>query len=263
MSGVTGDEPLVRVFVLQGMDAAMAVEWLHVNAPVEGVLEEADALVVWLPCELPQLPKGFEVTVSERKVSAEDYHVTGLENDAAIIVADDLLVRPPWVDCPEGFSGVELIVPRGGAFGSGEHDSTKAALVIMHRNWSAVTSMADVGVGSGILALYASVRGCDRIEACDIDKPSVAAARELLPEASIYVGGAELMQPCDLVVANMTGTELHESWTSILSVWTRQNDLILSGMRAHEVDGLVGRIPGVEVDRETFGAFTAVRFAAN
>ena len=44
MSGVTGDEPLVRVFVLQGMDAAMAVEWLHVNAPVEGVLEEADAL---------------------------------------------------------------------------------------------------------------------------------------------------------------------------------------------------------------------------
>ena len=127
-----------------------------------------------------------------------------------------------------------------------------------------VISMGSCANGGGYYHYsYAVVRGCDRIEACDIDKPSVAAARELLPEASIYVGGAELMQPCDLVVANMTGTELHESWASILSVWTRQNDLILSGMRAHEVDGLVGRIPGVEVDRETFGAFTAVRFAAN
>jgi ribosomal protein L11 methylase PrmA len=263
VSDTAGEAPLVRAFVLQGNDAAMAVEWLHVHAQVEGVLEEPDALVVWLPCELPQLPKGLQVTVQERIVRAEDYHVTGLENDTVIVVTEDLLVRPPWVECPEGFAGTELIVPRGGAFGSGEHDSTKAALVVMHRSWDAVASMADVGAGSGILALYANVRGCERIEACDIDEPSVIAARELLPEASIYVGGAERMRPCDLVVANMTGAELRGSLNSILSIWTRENDLILSGMRAPEVDDLVARVPGREVDRETLGAFTAVRFAAN
>ena len=71
------------------------------------------------------------------------------------------------------------------------------------------------------------------------------------------------MRPCDLVVANMTGAELRGSLNSILSIWTRENDLILSGMRAPEVDDLVARVPGREVDRETLGAFTAVRFAAN
>ncbi|MFT4511549.1 MAG: ribosomal protein L11 methylase PrmA [Planctomycetota bacterium] len=240
----------------------MAVEWLHVHAQVEGVLEEQDAFVVWLPGALPELPSGLKATVEERIVRAEDYHVTGLEDDEAIVVSEDLLVRPPWVERPEGFAGTELIVPRGGAFGSGEHDSTKAALVIMHRGWSAPVSVADVGTGSGILALYANVRGCERIEACDIDEPSVVAARELLPKASVYVGGASTMRPCDLIVANMTGTELRGSMTAILSTWTQANDLILSGMRAHEVDDLVASVPAREVDRETLGAFTAVRFTA-
>ena len=209
----------MRAFVLQGRDAAMAVEWLHVRADVQGVLEEADALVVWLPGALPALPAGF--------------------------------------------AGTELIVPRGGAFGSGEHDSTKAALVLIHRGWSRPVSMADVGTGSGILALYAKVRGCEHIEACDIDEPSVLAARELLPEAMVHIGGAECLQPCALVVANMTGAELTGSLTAILSIWTREQDLILSGMRAPEVDALVASVPARVVDRETLGAFTAVRFTAN
>lgn len=253
----------MRAFVLQGPDSEIAVEWLHVHAQVEGVLEEPDALVVWLPGALPDLPGDLQVTVEERIVRAEDYHVTGLENDTAIVVTEDLLVRPPWVERPPGFKGTELIVPRGGAFGSGEHDSTKAALVILHRGWSPAASMADVGTGSGILALYASVRGCERIEACDIDEPSVVAARELLPDANVHVGGAERMQSCDLVVANMTGAELRGSLAAILLTWTRANGLILSGMRAPEVDDLVASVPGREVDRETLGAFTAVRFVAD
>ena len=57
MSDSAGTAPLVRAFVLQGPGAAMAVEWLHVHAQVEGVLEEQDAFVVWLPGALPELPR--------------------------------------------------------------------------------------------------------------------------------------------------------------------------------------------------------------
>ena len=53
------------------------------------------------------------------------------------------------------------------------------------------------------------------------------------------------------------------SLTAILSIWTREQDLILSGMRAPEVDALVASVPARVVDRETLGAFTAVRFTAN
>ena len=254
------ETPNWRAFVLGGPDAAVAVEWLHVYGEVHGVLEEADAFVVWMPSEMPQLPAVMRVTCEERVVRPEDYTVTGLEHDVAIHVPVDLVVRPPWVDRPEGFSGVELVVPRGGAFGSGEHDSTKAALKVLHRGWSSPDSVADVGTGSGILALYASVRGCQRIEGCDIDQPSIVAARELLPEATFYVGGAELMAPSDLVVANMTGAELTGSLSAILSIWTRKSSLVLSGMRVEEVASLVAAVPGARADSESLGDFTAVRF---
>lgn len=257
------ETPNWRAFVLGGPDAEVAVEWLHVYGEVHGVLEEVDSFVVWMPGAMPELPAVMRVTCEERVVRPEDYTVTGLEHDIAIYVSADLVVRPPWVDRPVGFSGVELVVPRGGAFGSGEHDSTKAALKVMHRGWSSPDSVADVGTGSGILALYASVRGCQRIAGCDIDQPSIVAARELLPEAILHVGGAELIAPSDLVVANMTGAELAGSLPAILSIWTRKNSLILSGMRADEVASLIAAVPALRVDSESLGDFTAVRFASD
>ena len=121
------DPAAVRVYVLTGADAAMALDWLHVHADLQGVMEEDLAITVWLAGELPTLPFA-DLAVRELPVDATQPPVTGLEQDTAILVAGDLLVRPPWVERPAGFAGIELLVPRGNAFGSGEHASTQAAL---------------------------------------------------------------------------------------------------------------------------------------
>ncbi|MEZ6037565.1 MAG: 50S ribosomal protein L11 methyltransferase [Planctomycetota bacterium] len=258
------EQPL-RCFALSGPGAEAALDWLQVHAALEGVLEEGElaqggAIVVWLHGALPALPDPA-VTVTERVIRAEDYEVTGLENDAPIPVDDGLLVRPPWVARPADFSGIELVVPRGNAFGSGEHDSTKAALRVLHRTWRPVASVADVGTGSGILLAYAAARGVTALSGCDIDAPAVASARELLPQATLLVGGPDLLAPAELVVANMTGDELHAALDAILGLWLRVGALVLGGMRAPEVDGLLARVPARPVHRETLGAFTAVAFA--
>ncbi|MFN9706552.1 MAG: 50S ribosomal protein L11 methyltransferase, partial [Planctomycetota bacterium] len=143
-----------RVYELRGPDAAAALDWLHVHADVQGALEGDDALTVWLAGPLPALPFGG-VAVRELAADPQAAAITGLEADRPIVVADDLLVRPPWVERPADFVGVELVVPRGGAFGSGEHGSTQAALRCLHAMWDAPPTFADVGTGSGILALYA------------------------------------------------------------------------------------------------------------
>ena len=249
-----------QAFALRGPGADDALAFLHVHADVQGTLEEPDAHVVWLVGEMPPLPDALVVEVEPRVVVDEDFSITGLENDAAILVTDDLLVRPPWVERPDGFDGVELVVPRGGAFGSGEHGSTQAALLLLHRTWQGPESLADVGCGSGILALYAQVRGVARLEACDIDRPSVVAAYTLLPGAHVEVGGPTSLAPCEQVVANMTGTELGAALPEILALWLGPAPLVLGGMRAHEVDGLVQRVACPEIQRVTVGDFTAVAF---
>jgi ribosomal protein L11 methyltransferase len=249
----------MRAYELRGKDAAEALDWLHVHADLLGALEADDAITVWLDGALPALPFA-DVTVRELAVDPAAAAVTGLEHDAPITVAADLLVRPPWVERPAGFRGVELVVPRGGAFGSGEHGSTQAALRCLHALWDGPPSFADIGTGSGILALYASVRGCGRIHACDVDPACVAAARELLPAADVQLGGAELMPVVDGLVANMTAAELSASMTHLLRAWSGRHVLVLSGMRAHEVATIAAAIPARVAHTEVVGDFTALGY---
>jgi hypothetical protein len=251
------DGESVRVFELRGERAAEALDWLHVHADVRGVLEGDDTITVWLGQALPALPQ-VGLHVRELPVDAAAAAITGLEADAPIFVEPDLLVRPPWVARPAGFTGIELLLPRGGAFGSGEHGSTQAALRCLHAMWDAPASFGDVGTGSGILLLYAAVRGCRRLAGCDIDAASVAAARELLPAATIHLGDAAAMPPCDGLVANMTAAELTASMPAIRRCWTGRASLVLSGMRATEVDAVAALLPQPVVHTTTVGAFTAI-----
>jgi len=255
MSGDSG----MRAFVVRGAAIAEALDWLHVHADLQGVLEQDDAITVWLEGDLPRPPLAGLV-IEELAIDPADQSITGLERDTAILVADDLLVRPPWVERPVGFHGLELVVPRGGAFGSGEHDSTQAALRCLHRVWDAPLSFADVGTGSGILLLYAQQRGCRVLAGCDIDAASVDAARELLPSAALHLGGPAGLPRCDGVVANMTGSELTAAMPAILRCWTGRNALVLSGLRAHEVEPVAVLVPARLGHREVVGAFTSVAY---
>lgn len=253
------DSPSLRVLELRGAAAAQALDWLHVHADVQGVLENDDAITVWLAGPLPAIPHR-PLCVRELPLDPAGALVTGLEHDAPILVAPDLLVRPPWVERPPDFAGIELLVPRGGAFGSGEHASTQAALRCLHARWNAPATFGDVGTGSGILALYATVRGCRQVAACDIDPAAVAAAQELLPAAKIVLGGADRMPPCDALVANMTAAELAGAMPAIRQCWTGRSWLVLSGLREHEVAAVVALVPRPVAHRETLLPFTAVGY---
>ena len=256
------DPTQLRGYRLRGDDREQALAWLQVHADVRGVLEESDALWVWLDGELPRLPPLRDLAVEPRGCEPGDLMHTGREHDAPIHVAPDLLVRPPWVARPADFTGIELVVPRGGAFGSGEHGSTQAALRCLHAVWPEPTpaSCADVGTGSGILALYAFVRGVARIGACDVDAAAVAAAAELLPHALVRCGGPAVLPPAELVVANLTAAELHGCLIEVWALWARRAPLVVSGLRAGEVAPLLAVVPAAELHRETVGAFTSIAF---
>lgn len=255
-------------YELAGPDLRVALDWLHVHVDVAGVVEAEDtaSAVVYLAGPLPELPFS---ALQVREVAVETTPRTGLEDDRAIVVADDLLVRPPWVERPTDFEGIELIVPRGNAFGSGEHDSTQAALVLLHELWNdqversskGPLSCADVGTGSGILLLYAATRGATGLQGCDIDPAAVKAAAELLPDATMRQGGAATLSPADCVIANMTGTELQSELTDILALWRGGGPLVLSGMRATEVDPIAAAVPHRVTRLVTRGAFTALGYA--
>lgn len=254
-------------FSLRGPDRAIALDRTLASAlELGGVWEQADSIDIWVPRD--QLPDLSDLDVTIEELPDEGRTWTGLEADTYVEVAEDLVVRPPWVEGPPGFGGDELVVPRGMAFGSGEHGSTRAALLVLReligqgRDLSDCSSVLDVGTGSGILALYAARRGVPSVAGCDVEIESVDAARELLPGAEILAGGPALFAPrtFDLVIANLDARQLGEALDAIVGCWNGTFALVLSGMKPHEVEGVISRLEWSPDLRIEDGDYVSVGF---
>jgi ribosomal protein L11 methyltransferase len=91
-----------------------------------------------------------------------------------------IVVRSPKQGEADDFP-YRLVLPAGAAFGTGEHATTAMSLRLLEqvtRTWSPGWSMADLGTGSGILALAAKRFGAKRVTAVDMDPIAISTAKE-------------------------------------------------------------------------------------
>jgi ribosomal protein L11 methyltransferase len=135
------------------------------------------------PGELPTLPEG------EAEVGGVRVRVTGepVPDDWAerwkrfhvpLLVAGKLYVRPPWEE-PAIRPGVaEVVIDPGQAFGTGTHPTTRMCLELMLSLPEAAGSFADLGCGSGVLAIAAAKLGFGPVLGVDHEPESVAATAE-------------------------------------------------------------------------------------
>jgi ribosomal protein L11 methyltransferase len=169
----------------------------------------------------------------------------GLE---AIVISPRLLVRPSFAPVPAGFTGRELVIDPGQAFGTGGHASTRLALEAIAALPEAALAGArvlDVGCGSGVLALAALALGAGRALGCDLDPLATAAAREaaqangFATRLALFTGSLDALGPraaaaFDLVVANLLRRELEPLLGAIARAVRPGGHLILSGLLASE-----------------------------
>lgn len=91
-------------------------------------------------------------------------------------LGQNLLIRPCWDDTPaEGRTVIEI--EPGMAFGTGDHATTSMVMELIERYLQPGQAVADLGCGSGILAITALKLGARQAEAVDID-PACAGVTE-------------------------------------------------------------------------------------
>jgi len=131
------------------------------------------------PGELPALPRG------RAELGGVAVEVTGEE------VADDwadrwrkfhnpmqvgrIRVRSPWHDAPA--EGIDVVIDPGQAFGTGAHPTTRMCLELL-QELPAERALADLGCGSGVLAIAAAKLGFAPIVAVDHEVAAVEATGE-------------------------------------------------------------------------------------
>ena len=147
------------------------------------------------PGELPSLPEG-EADVGGRTVVVrgeevgEDWAERWKRFHVPILVGGRLYVRPPWEQAAVRPGVAEIVIDPGQAFGTGAHPTTRLSLELM-LELEPRGSFADLGCGSGVLAIAAAKLGFAPVIAVDSDAGAIAAARVNARENGVVLDRAE------------------------------------------------------------------------
>jgi ribosomal protein L11 methyltransferase len=164
----------------------------------------------------------------------------------------DHFVLSPWGNRTQDDQALEIVIAPGISFGSGRHPTTRLCLKAIDQALltAKVPAMprrcADVGTGSGVLALALVRAGCDTCLALDTDLNCVSEAEHNVSlnrlEERIEVT-VELLDishgPFDLVCANLRYPTLRQLSQLFYEITPPHALVILSGIRTWERDGLI------------------------
>jgi ribosomal protein L11 methyltransferase len=171
----------------------------------------------------------------------EDWDRSWRERQTPVEVTPGLTVCPPWVEAPAAARHVIRLEAKM-AFGTGSHESTRIAALLMEALDLSGKSVLDVGTGTGILALYAAQRGAGFSAGFDIDPVAGPCLRENLDlnpaaSATFYVGTLDALRPAaafDVLVINMIRTETWPYLDALLARTLPGGRLVFSGQRVED-----------------------------
>jgi ribosomal protein L11 methyltransferase len=140
----------------------------------EGFVEYA---LYGAPGELPSFPEGeAEVGGVRVRVRGEpvpdDWSERWRRFHEPVLVAERIWVRPPWAEPRTG--ALDLVIDPGQAFGTGAHPTTRLSLELM-LELEPRGSFADLGCGSGVLAIAAARLGFAPVVAVDHEAAALEA----------------------------------------------------------------------------------------
>ena len=206
---------------------------------------ERDRAAAALRIEFP------DATIEAIDVPDEDWAARSQASLRAVRVGN-IVVAPPW-DVPAG--PVVIIIQPSMGFGTGHHATTRLCIDALQRLNIAGRTVLDVGTGSGVLAIAASLLGASRSVGIDDDADAITAARENLernPQAEATLLVADLratdVGSADVVTANLTGGLLISAARALQDLVARGGSLVLSGLMAVEETDVLAAFPAWSVN---------------
>jgi ribosomal protein L11 methyltransferase len=203
---------------------ALAVGAYDEVSSVTGYLPEDERLpssIRQIEAALHMLPSigvvgvGTEPTVAF--VEEEDWANAWKQYFKPIRIGRHFVVTPPWEDAHLKDNERALVIDPGMAFGTGTHPTTQLCLACLedYVQPEGAVRVADIGTGSGILAIAAKKLGAQYVLAIDTDPMAVRIAETNAKVNDVSIDSRTLdsipdwhAQPFDMVVANILADTL-------------------------------------------------------
>ncbi|WP_165042017.1 50S ribosomal protein L11 methyltransferase [Dysgonomonas sp. ZJ709] len=218
-------------------------------AYIQESLFDADQIQVILN----DLPIDAEIIYSYKSIEGQDWNEEWEKNYFKPLIIDNkCIIQSTFHNVAATYEYNILIDPKM-AFGTGHHQTTELMIREILKNDFTEKSILDMGCGTAILAILASMRGANTITAIDIDKWAYDNAMENLKlnnieNVKVEIGGAELLgkDSYDIILANINRNILLNDINIYASVLNVGGCLYMSGFYTED-------IPAIKAECEKHG----------
>jgi ribosomal protein L11 methyltransferase len=177
----------------------------------------------------------FKISYTTKVIPQQNWNKEWESSFQPIEVDGECYIRAPFHPAKKGFKYDVIIEPKM-SFGTGHHNTTQLMISKLMKLNVAGKSLLDMGCGTGVLAIVASMMGADPITAIDIDDWSVENTTENLAKnninnVTVHKGNAQILQKkiFHTILANINKNVLLADLPVYVQSLEKGGNLILSG----------------------------------
>jgi ribosomal protein L11 methyltransferase len=211
----------------------------------QGVHEDGLALVTSFPAEIDARAAAMAVQAIDPVASCQvseapavDWSVAWREH-ARVVTLGSLTIAPPWL-AADLDRATTIVIDPGMAFGTGDHASTRGAVLLLQDVVRPGSAVADLGSGSAVLSIAAAKLGAARVWGIELDPEAQENAAENVARNDVadvvhlFEGDAgvllPLAAPVDVIAVNIISSIIIGLLPAIADALTPGGYVVLAGI---------------------------------
>ena len=189
--------------------------------------------------QLPNAP--FKLSYSNKTIASQDWNALWESNFSPVIISDQVVIRASFhTDTPK--VPYDIVIDPKMSFGTGHHSTTSLMVQSILELDLEGKSVLDMGCGTSLLAILASKRNAEKVDAIDIDEWPYTNSLENIKNnkadnVSVFLGDATLLEgkQYDVVLANINRNILLNDMKHYVACLPQNGELVMSGFYTEDL----------------------------
>jgi ribosomal protein L11 methyltransferase len=210
-------------------------------------------------------------TVDESSIEEINWNAEWEKNTNVIEVSDRIAIKPTFREYTPKENQLIIAIDPKMSFGTGEHETTKLVLQLLENHIGNAKRVLDVGSGTGVLGIAASLLGANKVVGIDNDEWCIENGSENIElnnvgdkvEVRLTEIGNVNDEPFDLILANINKHILLDIAKSIVNLTIADGKIILSGLLYTDKEDILSAYSKFNimlVDEKQMGEWIALVF---
>ncbi len=191
---------------------------------------------------LNNLKKNIDISFSFQKIEDKDWNAEWESNFKPLLIEDKVYIRASFHQKNPKCQYNIVIDPKM-SFGTGHHSTTSMMVSYILESDIAEKKILDMGCGTSLLGIFASLRGAMSVTGIDIDEWAYNNSLENIElnninNLKVFQGDAELLNNFgyfDIILANINRNILLDDMDKYIKVLNKNGELIMSGFYSEDL----------------------------